>query len=125
MNRSEEAASSPCIGQCRLDASGQTCLGCRRTLDEIAGWSGFRAEEKRAVWDRLLNLPLQVQAKTCPSCGAAFVCGEGGAAGACWCADLPPLLPVVGATGDCLCPACLQAAARGGSHEKTAGRPAE
>jgi predicted Fe-S protein YdhL (DUF1289 family) len=35
---------SPCIDICRLDAQG-LCLGCRRTLDEIAEWP--RASEAR------------------------------------------------------------------------------
>jgi hypothetical protein len=32
------AVPSPCIDICRLDAHG-LCLGCRRTIDEIAEWS--------------------------------------------------------------------------------------
>jgi predicted Fe-S protein YdhL (DUF1289 family) len=35
---------SPCIDVCRLDAQG-LCVGCLRTLDEIAEWS--RASEAR------------------------------------------------------------------------------
>jgi len=38
------AVASPCIDICRLDAKG-VCVGCRRTLDEIAEWS--RASEAR------------------------------------------------------------------------------
>lgn len=32
---------SPCINVCRMDAQGKLCLGCQRTLEEIAGWSRF------------------------------------------------------------------------------------
>jgi len=32
---------SPCINICRMDAQGKLCLGCQRTLEEIAGWSRF------------------------------------------------------------------------------------
>lgn len=32
------AVPSPCINICRLDAQG-LCVGCRRTLSEIAEWS--------------------------------------------------------------------------------------
>jgi len=32
------AVSSPCVDICRLDAQG-LCIGCRRTLSEIAEWS--------------------------------------------------------------------------------------
>ncbi|WP_182871233.1 DUF1289 domain-containing protein [Stieleria mannarensis] len=47
---SEEAtpltSQSPCIDHCAIDAS-QTCLGCFRTLDEIARWSLMTDEERR------------------------------------------------------------------------------
>lgn len=42
---------SPCIKVCTLDAQG-ICLGCGRNLDEIAGWSGMAADERRAVCSR-------------------------------------------------------------------------
>jgi predicted Fe-S protein YdhL (DUF1289 family) len=29
------------------------CVGCLRTLDEIARWSGLDAKAKRAVWAEL------------------------------------------------------------------------
>ena len=32
------AVASPCVDICRLDAQG-LCLGCRRTIGEIAEWS--------------------------------------------------------------------------------------
>jgi uncharacterized protein len=32
------AVASPCVDICRLDARG-LCIGCRRTLNEIAEWS--------------------------------------------------------------------------------------
>jgi uncharacterized protein len=38
------AVASPCVDICRLDAKG-VCVGCRRTLEEIAEWS--RASEAR------------------------------------------------------------------------------
>jgi predicted Fe-S protein YdhL (DUF1289 family) len=44
---------SPCIGVCRLDPAGSFCVGCGRTLDEIARWPRADAREKRAILDRL------------------------------------------------------------------------
>jgi len=44
---------SPCINVCRMDASTGWCEGCLRTIDEIAGWSLYDDDEKRAVWDAL------------------------------------------------------------------------
>ena len=40
----EAGVPSPCIDICRLDSQG-LCVGCRRTIDEIAEWS--RASEVR------------------------------------------------------------------------------
>lgn len=44
---------SPCVGICRLDPAGATCLGCGRTLEEIAGWSRGDEAYRRAVWRRI------------------------------------------------------------------------
>jgi len=44
---------SPCIRVCTLDPETNLCLGCFRTLDEIAGWSGFSREEKWAILRQL------------------------------------------------------------------------
>jgi predicted Fe-S protein YdhL (DUF1289 family) len=40
---------SPCTNICTMDAAGVFCIGCYRTLDEIAAWSMLDAEAKRAV----------------------------------------------------------------------------
>jgi hypothetical protein len=45
---------SPCNKICVMDAEQRYCLGCRRTLDEIARWGALSDEERRAV---LLALP--------------------------------------------------------------------
>lgn len=37
---------SPCVGICSMDATG-LCVGCRRTLAEIARWSTLSNEERR------------------------------------------------------------------------------
>jgi uncharacterized protein len=44
----EAAPASPCINICALDAHG-TCLGCYRTITEIARWGDMNPAEKRAV----------------------------------------------------------------------------
>ena len=43
---------SPCVNVCRLDAD-KICVGCRRTLAEIAGWRDMSAAQRRAVLARL------------------------------------------------------------------------
>lgn len=46
----EDDVPSPCISVCRMDASGELCLGCLRSLDEIAAWGRMGDEDKREVW---------------------------------------------------------------------------
>jgi hypothetical protein len=48
-----EIVPSPCISVCVMDAAGVLCLGCFRTLDEIAAWSLLDAAAKRRVLDAL------------------------------------------------------------------------
>ena len=43
---------SPCTGVCRLDDD-EVCLGCRRSVSEIAAWSRMTDPERRAVIERL------------------------------------------------------------------------
>ncbi len=44
---------SPCIKVCTLEKPARICIGCGRTIQEIAGWSSFSPAQKRAVLDRL------------------------------------------------------------------------
>ena len=46
---SADVVPSPCISVCTMDAAGALCVGCFRTLDEIALWSVLDAQTKRAV----------------------------------------------------------------------------
>jgi predicted Fe-S protein YdhL (DUF1289 family) len=36
-----------------MDPEGAYCVGCFRTLEEIAGWSGFDDARRRLVWEQL------------------------------------------------------------------------
>ena len=44
---------TPCTGVCRLDTRG-LCMGCLRTGDEIARWSGLSDAQKLWIMDELL-----------------------------------------------------------------------
>jgi len=44
---------SPCVNVCQMDPGSGLCLGCRRTLREIADWLEMTAEEKLAVLERV------------------------------------------------------------------------
>ena len=43
---------SPCILVCVMDLGTGWCLGCHRTLDEIAGWRDASEAERRAILAR-------------------------------------------------------------------------
>jgi predicted Fe-S protein YdhL (DUF1289 family) len=45
-----ENVPSPCLSVCRMDAAGTLCIGCYRTLDEIALWSRADDATKRQIW---------------------------------------------------------------------------
>ncbi len=48
-------ASTPCIGVCRLDRD-NLCMGCRRSLGEIAGWSRMSEAERLRLMREVLPL---------------------------------------------------------------------
>ena len=48
--REESIPVTPCVGICRMDADG-LCIGCRRTLGEIAAW-GTKSQDERRRWMR-------------------------------------------------------------------------
>ena len=54
---------SPCVSVCVLDASGRTCIGCFRTLDEIAAWGTLDSDAKRRI---VAELPARKAARVDP-----------------------------------------------------------
>ncbi len=44
---------SPCISVCTMNFDGSFCLGCWRSIDEIAAWSRCDDGQKRAIWDNI------------------------------------------------------------------------
>jgi len=44
---------SPCVKICTLDARQGLCLGCGRTVDEIARWTAMDAAERARVMAEL------------------------------------------------------------------------
>jgi len=49
----EAPVASPCVLVCLYDKTLDACSGCLRSLDEIAHWSIYTAEEQRAVLERV------------------------------------------------------------------------
>ena len=119
---------SPCIKVCSMDAATGLCVGCLRTLDEIAGWVEFSDAERAAIAQALpTRRPRLAVAQTyearaaasrwlplrCSRCGVGFACGARDHESVCWCVSYPPVKPAEGgATEGCLCPACLAGATR-------------
>lgn len=44
---------SPCINLCKMDERTGLCLGCFRTLDEIAAWSAAGDEARLEILSRV------------------------------------------------------------------------
>jgi len=114
---------SPCINVCTLDPATQVCLGCFRTLDEIAAWGTSSNAERAAIRAELPRrrellaasgteaMPPEWRPERCARCGAEFACGAQDATTPCWCTSYPPIDPADDTTR-CLCPACMAAAVR-------------
>jgi predicted Fe-S protein YdhL (DUF1289 family) len=47
------AIASPCTKVCIIDPRSGLCLGCGRTLDEIAGWASFTESERGRIMTEL------------------------------------------------------------------------
>ncbi|MDS9467135.1 DUF1289 domain-containing protein [Paracoccus sp. MBLB3053] len=41
--------SSPCIDICQIDAKSRLCIGCLRSMDEIAAWGSLPETERLAI----------------------------------------------------------------------------
>jgi len=49
---------TPCVNTCLLDAETGLCIGCGRTIDEIARWATMSDQERRAI---MAALPERVE----------------------------------------------------------------
>jgi predicted Fe-S protein YdhL (DUF1289 family) len=48
---------SPCIAVCRLDPATGLCIGCGRSIDEIARWPDLDDAERQRIVERLRANP--------------------------------------------------------------------
>ena len=53
MDEPSPPIATPCIKVCVVDDESGLCLGCLRTLAEIAAWSGYSDAERAAIMDEL------------------------------------------------------------------------
>ncbi len=49
-----EESDSPCTKVCVIHPDAEICVGCYRTLTEIAGWTNFTSEERQRL---MVELP--------------------------------------------------------------------
>ncbi len=52
-NPGQRPVPSPCVNLCRIAPETGLCVGCLRTLDEIARWSALSNVERQAILDTL------------------------------------------------------------------------
>jgi predicted Fe-S protein YdhL (DUF1289 family) len=64
---------SPCVNICTLDARTGLCLGCARTIDEIARWSSLSDAERRQIMAALPER--QAAAKTAAKAAVSNIAG--------------------------------------------------
>lgn len=57
------AIASPCVMVCTVDGASGLCLGCLRTLPEIAAWSRMTDEARAAVMAELDSRKRRVDPK--------------------------------------------------------------
>ena len=53
MSGPPRAIATPCVQVCIVDGPSGLCLGCLRTLKEIAGWGRFSDDERAALMREL------------------------------------------------------------------------
>lgn len=44
---------SPCVKVCVIHPEARICVGCQRSIEEIAAWSAMTTAERRAVMSQL------------------------------------------------------------------------
>jgi uncharacterized protein len=50
---SRDEIQSPCVKLCVVHPEARICVGCYRTIDEIAGWSRYTHAERAVLMDAL------------------------------------------------------------------------
>ncbi|HTV27562.1 MAG TPA: DUF1289 domain-containing protein [Xanthobacteraceae bacterium] len=61
MNTIKADVETPCNRICVLDPVSGLCVGCGRSVAEIAGWVGFDDRERAAI---MMRLPIRLAAMT-------------------------------------------------------------
>lgn len=57
-SRTKPSLETPCVNVCLLDDETGLCVGCGRTVAEIASWASLSVEQRRAI---MAALPARMQ----------------------------------------------------------------
>ena len=49
MDAAPQPIATPCVSVCVVDGESGLCLGCQRTLAEVAAWTRFSDAERAAI----------------------------------------------------------------------------
>ena len=52
---------TPCVNVCLLDSETGLCVGCGRTIGEIAGWASMSDSERRAIMATLSERMMRLE----------------------------------------------------------------
>lgn len=61
--RRRDEVESPCVKICVIHPESRLCIGCFRSIDEIAGWSTMAPDVRRAVMADLPSRAAQAKPK--------------------------------------------------------------
>jgi len=61
ISRAKLSLETPCVNICLLDSETGLCVGCGRTIQEIAGWAGMSPERRRAIMAALPGRMAQLE----------------------------------------------------------------
>jgi len=61
MNAPPKPVATPCVQVCVVDGESGLCLGCFRTLNEVARWSGFTDAERAAIMAALPSRRVRIR----------------------------------------------------------------
>lgn len=53
MRKQSASTASPCVNVCRIDERSGFCVGCARTLNEIAAWSTASDLDRQRILERV------------------------------------------------------------------------
>jgi len=61
MNAPPKPIPTPCVQVCVVDGESGLCLGCYRTLNEVARWSAFTDEERSSIMTALPSRRVRIR----------------------------------------------------------------